>query len=187
METSLNIAVREITHEDIPLLTQYWADASPAYLRGMGVDVAKRPTKEGMYQFLQKQIESPYQTKEAYALIWLLDSEAIGHTNVNKILYGKEAYMHLHVWKPELRRQGMGTALVRKSIPFFFENLQLSDLYCEPYALNPAPHKTIEKVGFEFVKSYLTIPGPINFEQEVLRWHLSKERYKTLGLVQASR
>ncbi len=180
MDTQLNIEVREIGDKDIPLLTQYWVDASPDYLKGMGVDVTKRPTKEGMYMLLQKQIESSYQDKEAYALICLLDGKAIGHTNVNKIVYGKEAYMHLHVWKPELRRQGMGTALVWKSIPYFFENMRLAHLYCEPYALNPAPHKTIVKAGFEFVKSYITVPGPINFEQQVLRWHLSRERYLML-------
>jgi RimJ/RimL family protein N-acetyltransferase len=60
--------------------------------------------------------------------------------------------MHLHLWYPDKRIKGMGVQLVKKSLPYFFNNLHLKTLYCEPYALNPAPNKTLPKVGFEFVK-----------------------------------
>jgi hypothetical protein len=51
-------------------------------------------------------------------------------------------------------------------------------LYCEPYALNPAPNKTLEKLGFKFLKTYTTIPGWINFEQEVNLWELKNNIFK---------
>ena len=63
------------------------------------------------------------------------------------------------------------------TIPCYFKNLQLKKLICEPYALNPAPHKTLEKLGFQFEKEYVTVPGSINFEQPVKRWVLSFESY----------
>ena len=78
------------------------------------------------------------------------------------------------------RQQAMGTELVKKSLPFFFENLELQDLYCEPYTLNPAPSKTLEKVGFTFEKRYVTVPGALNFEQEVTRWHLGRAAYEQI-------
>ena len=116
----------------------------------------------------------------SYALIWILDKKAIGHCNVNSIEFGNSAFMHLHIWQPDFRKKGVGTSLVKKSLPFFFENLKLKELFCQPKSDNPAPNKTLEKVGFEFQKKYTTIPGALNFEQEVIQWKLTKEQYKKL-------
>jgi RimJ/RimL family protein N-acetyltransferase len=88
--------------------------------------------------------------------------------------------MHLHLWNSSARQKEADAALVKLTLPFFFENLRLKDLFCEPYALNPAPNKTLAKTGFEFVKEYITIPGALNFEQPVYRWQLTYEKYKTL-------
>jgi len=73
--------------------------------------------------------------------------------------------MHLHLWNAASRKKGIGSQLVKMSLKYFFENLKLKRLFCEPYALNPAPNKTLEKTGFDFVKEYITIPGAFNFEQ----------------------
>ncbi len=62
------------------------------------------------------------------------------------------------------------------SLPFFFKNLQLKNVFCEPYALNPAPNRTLEKVGFECLEEYVTVPGYLNFEQPVKRWRMSREQ-----------
>jgi RimJ/RimL family protein N-acetyltransferase len=72
----------------------------------------------------------------------------------------------------------MGVQLVKKSLPYFFNNLHLKTLYCEPYALNPAPNKTLPKVGFEFVKEYITVPGHLNFEQRVCLWQMKKAQFE---------
>ena len=72
----------------------------------------------------------------------------------------------------------MGTQLVKMTLPYFFKNLQLKKLYCEAYALNLAPNKTLEKIGFTFIKKYTTTPGFLNFEQEVNKWELSYEQFK---------
>jgi RimJ/RimL family protein N-acetyltransferase len=88
--------------------------------------------------------------------------------------------MHLHLWNSETRGKGIGCELVKLTLPYFFEKLKLKDLYCEPYALNPAPNNTIQKAGFEFVNEHITMPGAFNFEQRVRKWHLSYERFKQL-------
>ena len=77
----------------------------------------------------------------------------------------------------DTRKKGMGAQLLEMTIKLFFENLKLKKLCCEPYALNPAPNKTLEKVGFSFVKEYITVPGSINFEQPVKRWEMTREAY----------
>lgn len=171
------LSVRELEESDIDLIADYWVNSDPAHMVGMGVDLDKIPPREGFTNFLYEQLKSPVENRASYALIWLIDNQPVGHSNVNNIIFGKEAYMHLHLWNTNQRQKGMGMEFVKRSLPYFFERLKLKILYCEPYALNPAPNRTLEKMGFEFEKQYITIPGSINFEQEVKRWRLSRERF----------
>ena len=177
MTNSAKINVREIEHKDVGLIANYWLNSNPDFLISMGVDLNKMPTRDELNHMLTEQINSPIDEKKSYALIWEFDKEPIGHSNVNGIDFGNLATMHLHIWNSDSRKKGLGTELVKRSLPFYFEKLKLNSLYCEPYALNSAPNKTLEKVGFEFVKKYRTIPGSLNFEQEVNRWKLTKKNY----------
>ncbi len=175
-----NLTVRELQQEDIPLITDYWLHSGPELMKAMGVDLDKLPSEAFWHEMLNKQLVAPYEEKQAYCTIWEIDGEAIGHCNVNKIVWGKEAYMHLHLWRNGSRQKGMGTQLVKMSLPYFYRNLQLETVFCEPYALNPAPNKTLERVGFQFIKEYITIPGFLNFEQPVCLWEMTKERFCSL-------
>jgi RimJ/RimL family protein N-acetyltransferase len=121
--------------------------------------------------------------KELYYILWLLNNEAIGHSNINKIIYGQEAYMHLHLWQSEIRQKGIGFGLMKMTLPFYFYKFKLKYLYCEPSAANPAPNKTLAKLGFDFIKSYNTIPGMINLYQTVNRWCLTKKKFDSLNAV----
>ena len=118
----------------------------------MGVDVEKLPTENEWKQMLSNQIETPLQKKRSYCIIWLLNNEPVGHSNVNPIEYGNEAYMHLHLWKSDIRSKGIGTQFVKLTLPYFFNNLNLKKLISEPFALNAAPNKTLQRVGFTFMK-----------------------------------
>ena len=170
----MNTQVREIRLNEIGLIADYWGSATSEYLRSMGADSTKMPPRDHFMDMLSGQLLLPYDQKAALALIWLLDEVPVGHCNVNQIQYGDQARMHLHLWNPISRQRGLGTELIRKSIPIFFEKLELTTLYCEPSALNSAPNKALAKAGFTFVKKYLTIPGSINFEQEVNQWKMEK-------------
>lgn len=165
-----HLSVRELQPDDIERIADYWLGASPEFLTGMGVDLDKMPPRAHWQTMLGAQLKQDYPEKQSYALIWELDGQAAGHSNVNKIVYGESASMHLHLWRPENRIKGCGTRLVKMSLPHFFRNMKLKKLYCEPYALNPAPNKTLEKAGFQFIKTYITTPGFLNFEQEVNLW-----------------
>ena len=175
------LSVREIQQPDIESIVQYWLHADRLYLLSMGVDVHKIPSQNQLTATLLSQVYTPLEYKKAYCIIWELDGVPVGHSNTNPVFFGKEAYMHLHLWHNEVRRKGFGAELVQMTLPYFFENLKLKKLFCEPYALNPAPNKTLEKAGFEFVKEYITTPGPLNFEQPVKRWELTYEKYIQIG------
>jgi RimJ/RimL family protein N-acetyltransferase len=173
----LSFSVRELVQGDVTLIADYWSQADPAYLTGLGVDLSKLPSWDDFFKMLTDQLKLPLKLRQSYCTIWQQHGQAIGHCNVNKLVFGKEAYMHLHLWRRERRYQGLGVSLVRQSLKLFFDRLELQDLYCEPYALNPAPNAVLAKVGFTFVKKYVTVPGVINFEQEVNRWQMSREQF----------
>ena len=174
------LSVREITTTDIDLLIAYWISADETFLNGMGADITKMLSGDEWKKMLTGQISQSYEEKKSYCIIWLMDGKPVGHSNVNKIKFGEEAFMHLHLWKAGTRQKGAGTTLVKLALPYFFENLQLKKLYCEPYALNPAPNKTLEKVGFTFIKEHITVPGLLNFEQPVKLWELSYDYFRKM-------
>ena len=171
------IAVRESKPKDAELIVRYFHDATPEFLKGMGVDREKLPAAEEWIAKIHDNITRPMEEKEFFYVIWMFENKPIGHSNINKIVYGQEAYMHLHLWTPDRRHQGIGTSLVRLSLPYYFRNFKLNELFCEPHALNPAPNKTLERMGFEFVKEYETVPGWINFHQPVKRWRMTKNGF----------
>ena len=175
-----NLSIREITRADVPLIADYWTKSDPVFMQSMGVDLEKIPPRNELMEMLSRQIGQPYPEKQSYAIVWLIDGEPSGHSNINKINFGDEAYMHLHLWNNQSRKKGMGTELVKMTLPNYFNNFNLKNLYCEPYALNDAPNRTLSNVGFDFERRYRTIPGYLNFEQEVNRWVLRREKFRTL-------
>ena len=164
------LSIREIQEQDIEAITNYWLKSSPAFMQSMGVDLSKIPNRDQWREMLMEQLNQPYEEKSSYCIIWEVDGKAVGHSNINKIIFGEEAYMHLHIWYDDVRKKGFGTSFIKLTIPWFFEKYRLKMLYCEPYALNAAPNKILEKIGFKFLKEYITIPGWLNFEQPVKRW-----------------
>jgi len=171
----MTLHTREIEYGDIPAITGYWLGSDTGFLRGMGVDPEKMPREEQWHEMLSLQLSQPYDQKQAYCIIWEVDGQPVGHCNVNNIIFGREAFMHLHMWNDGLRHRGHGTELVKSSLPYFFKNLNLQKICCQPYALNPAPNKTLQRIGFDFVKTYTTTPGYLNFEQEVNLWELTRD------------
>lgn len=164
------LAVREMLASDIDRIVGYFVEATPEFLEGMGVDPTLLPPRDEWVEFLAAEMAKPLRERPLHYLVWEADGEAIGHSNINKVAFGREAFMHLHIWDAAWRGRGLGTALVTESARRFCELFELKVLYCEPYALNEAPNRTLAAAGFEFVEEYETTPGWINFEQPVRRW-----------------
>lgn len=108
----------------------------------------------------------------AGALIWELEGETVGFSSADRITFGEEAFMHLHVVKPDLRRRGLGAQFVRLSAGHYFPALELERLFCEPNAFNVTPNRTLQRAGFRYLFTHETQPGPTNFFQATTRWVL---------------
>ena len=172
------ISIRQLELSDHPRIVDYFLNSDKDFLSGMGVDTSKLPTREEWLEILSTNFMLSLDQKKFFYMIWLFDNQPIGHSNINKIVFAEEAYMHLHIWKKEVRKKGIGFELLKLTIPHYFDIFKLKNLYCEPLATNSAPNRTLEKLGFEFIKSYDTIPGWINTYQTVNRWCLTKEQFE---------
>ena len=160
---------------DYERVLDYFLGADEPFLRGMGVDPRKLPQRAAWLERLLPDLTRPDEQKQTFYLAWDYAGTRVGHCNVNPLVYGDHAYVHLHLWEAGTRRAGLGTEFLRRSIAVFLRRFALQRLYCEPYADNPAPNRVLVKAGFRFVERYRTIPGLINSEQEVNRYVIENE------------
>jgi RimJ/RimL family protein N-acetyltransferase len=161
------------TKKEYEQMVDYFTQSTDEFLRGMGIDPAKLPAREDWLEEVWEDHHRPGREKDRFYLAWIYEDELVGHSSINKIQWGEEGSIHLHLWKPELRRIGIGSEFFRRSISHFFKVLRLKKIYCEPYAENPGPNKVLSGLGFTLVKTWKTIPGKTCFEQNVNRWELS--------------
>ncbi len=174
----MNISVRTMKKSDIVLIVDYFINADTEFLKGMGAEKSKLPTRTVWIKKLNQEFDKHIEDKEFYYIIWQINSMPIGHSNINKIDYGNTATMHLHLWKDQKRKKGLGLDFLNQTIPIYFTKFKLKKIICEPYALNLAPNKILKKVGFQFVRNYETVPGEINFYQAVNRYELTIAQFK---------
>ncbi len=170
----MRLRVREMTLAEADLVIGYFHSATPEQLDLMGVDPTRLPSPEAWHRQLENDFALPAYRRHTYRLVWLDEDEPVGISSCDRIVFRERANMHLHVLDPSRRRQGIGTECVRQSVDIYFKTLELKRLYCEPNALNTAPHRTLQRCGFKFVKTYMTVPGPINFHQPVTQWVIER-------------
>ncbi len=177
----MELYVREMEKEDVELIVDYFVNADVDFLKSMGADKTKLLNRTEWITKLNKEFDKTNEEKEYYYIIWMIDNQPTGHSNIDKIDFGQTATMHLHLWKSHNRAKGLGLQFLKRTIPFYFNNFKLKKLICEPKSKNISPNKALKKVGFEFIKKYETVPGMINFLQSVNRYEMTKDRFKEIG------
>lgn len=168
------LVARPMDLPETDLIIDYFHGATPEHLDVMGIDPTRLPTPAAWRESFRHDFATPIAQRQAFQTIWLDDGEPVGFSTTNKIVYGEQANMHLHVIAPARRNSGVGAQCVRQSVAIFFATLRLQRLFCEPNALNVAPNRTVQKAGFKYVKTYMTVPGPLNFHQAVTRWVIER-------------
>ena len=170
------LVIREMALDEVGLIIDYFHGAPPEHLEALGVDPTRLPTRQTWRERYVEEYGKPIQDRSTLLVIWQLDGVGIGFSTSDKIVYGEEAHMHLHVLEPQRRRAGIGSACVRETVGLYFNALRLKRLFCEPNAFNVAPNRTLQSVGFRYVKTHKTVPGPLNYHQAVTRWVLESDR-----------
>lgn len=165
---------RPMEFSEVNLIIDYFHQASPEYLNSLGVDPTRLPERVQWKSAIERQFDLPIEQRTTFLVLWEVEGDPVGFSTSDKIKFGQEAYMHLHILHPERRQAGNGAFFVKQTARIYFETLQISRLFCEPYALNAAPNRTLQRAGFKYIKTHETVPGPLNFRQPVTRWMLEK-------------
>ena len=170
----MTLTVREMMSSEVNIIIQYFQDSTPEHLETLGVDPSRLPPAQSWRERLQRECTLPIEQRTMMLVIWLSDDQPVGFSTSDKIRYGEQAHMHLHVTEPERRHQGTGVECVRRSADIYFERLKLKRLFCEPNAFNVPPNRTLQKAGFKYLNTHMTVPGPLNFRQAVTRWVMER-------------
>ena len=175
----MKLSTRELIESDIENIVDYFLNADIDFLRHMGADKQKLPERNTWINLIKAEYGKAYEEKEFYYIVWLIDEQPVGHSNINNIQFGKSATMHLHLWENGSRRKGLAIEFLKSSIKYYFKNFRLQKLICEIRVENIAPLKVLKKNGFVLKRTYDTTPGWINFHQTVNRYELAKEKLKS--------
>ncbi|HEV7208423.1 MAG TPA: hypothetical protein VGN54_06770 [Mycobacteriales bacterium] len=113
-EVPAGLAVREMHLAEVDLRIDYFHDSSDEYLQRLGVDRALLPARAAWREFYETDYARPISQRLNYSLIWELEHEPVGFSSTDQITFGVQAFMHLHILQPELRKSGLGEASVSR-------------------------------------------------------------------------
>jgi RimJ/RimL family protein N-acetyltransferase len=168
------LAVREMQLAEVGLIVDYFHGSTPEHLEMLGVDPTRLPRRADWHGYFEREYALPLERRGALFAIWLLDNRPFGFSSCDKIIFGERANMHLHVTDPARRQRGFGTECVKESVEIYFARLKLKSLFCEPNAFNMGPNRTLLKAGFKYLKTHMTVPGPLNYHQAVTCWVIER-------------
>jgi len=163
-----------MTLQETALIIEYFHEATPEHLEMLGVDPTRLPPVLQWQRLYQQMFDQPVEQRGSLLVSWFCDDRFLGFSTADKIRVGQQANMHLHITDASQRKQGIGVACVRQTVELYFQRLELKQLYCEPNAFNTAPNRALQKAGFKYVKTHMTVPGPLNFHQAVNRWMIDR-------------
>ena len=166
--------VRPMRIEEVDLRIDYFHDATDDYLLQLGVDRALLPSRAAWRAHYEEDFARPVAERDSYNLLWELDGRPVGFSSTDKIEFGEQAFMHLHIVEEPNRRRGLGTEFVRLSVEEYFRTLELRRLFCQPNAYNVAPNRALQRAGFTYVLTAEMQPSTINFVQPITRWVIER-------------
>jgi hypothetical protein len=109
----MSLAIREMALEEVDFIIDYFHRATPEHLETLGVDPTRLSTRSGWRERYIGEFSKPVQELSNAPVIWELDGLAVAFSTSDKIVYGEQAHMHLHVVDPQRRSSGIGSACVR--------------------------------------------------------------------------
>lgn len=170
----MTVTVRPMTLQETAMIIEYFHAATPEHLDMLGVDPTRLPPASQWQRLYQQMFDQPVDQRNSLLVSWLYDDRFVGFSTADKIRVGQHANMHLHITNAPQRQHGIGVECVRQTVELYFQALKLKQLFCEPNAFNVAPNRTLQKAGFKYVKTHMTVPGPLNFHQAVNRWVIDR-------------
>ncbi len=111
----MSLVIREMALDEVGLIIDYFHGSPPEHLETLGVDPTRLPTRQAWRVRYVEGYDKAIQDRSTLLVIWMLDGVGIGFSAADKIVYGDEANMHLHVVDAQRRGSGIGSACVRET------------------------------------------------------------------------
>jgi len=127
---AIKLCVREMKIEETEIIINYFRQSTAEHLELLGVDPTRLPDPVRWRAFYAHEYSQPIEQRKTLLVLWQLDGAAAGFSTADKIIYGQEAYMHLHIINPQQRKTGIGTACVKETARIYFSSLKLLRLFC---------------------------------------------------------
>src|SRR3954454_4472359 len=93
----MELDVRAMRLEETSLVIDYFHSSTPEHLELLGVDPTRLPPKWAWESAFKSQYSLPVSERRCFFVIWLGDQRPIGFSSCDKLVFGKQANMHLHV------------------------------------------------------------------------------------------
>jgi RimJ/RimL family protein N-acetyltransferase len=94
----------------------------------------------------------------------------VGFAFVDRIVYGREAYLHMYLAPPQIRQLGHGKKLVQQTVKALFNEFKFDELYAEPSAINTQAQRTLQACGFKYVKTHHKSSPDFSYTTPVSQW-----------------
>lgn len=174
MQSDPQMNVRAMRLAEVTIRIDYFHSSSDEYLHLLGVDRDLLPSKVAWLASYEEDYARPLEKRLYYSLVWECNGQVAGFSSTDRINFGHDAFMHLHILESTMRGGGLGTTFVKKSVNHYFNVLELQRIYCEPNAFNIAPNRTLQRAGFQYLFTHEATPGPINYHQVTNRWVIDR-------------
>jgi RimJ/RimL family protein N-acetyltransferase len=145
VETPNGVAgLRDLTPEDIPAIIDYWLSSSDEYFAFLGVDRQRLGGADDIRTRYLNAIRTGNPVQPTIALAVTLDAQLAGYT-----LFVRHSpdvnYCHWHIIAPNLRAQGLSTALYPHRIKALFDIAPISRLIHQTRTHNLPVNRMLDK------------------------------------------
>lgn len=177
------IALRDLTHSDIPLLLRYWYDSDPAYFDAMGVDFRWMPSREEFEQTLLEKVRLNPSPEGPRINVVMIEYNGlpIGFHVINPLVVGDHGVFHAHIIAPEFRRRGVGQHSYGLALKLFVNRFQLKKILFRTPAHNLGPNRLKEKLGIRCIgEEVFSNYGILKDGTRARIWEITREELEQL-------
>jgi RimJ/RimL family protein N-acetyltransferase len=177
----MSISIRDLAEEDIPHVLKYWFHSPLGFVESMGVDTAKLSTELEMEKRLKEKCKANHLLGQSKlnALAILYRGQAIGFHTLFPIAEGDFGIFHAHIWKPEMRKCGVGMSSYPLACRIFMERFNLKRILFKTPIQNIGAIRVKEKLGIRNIGEEIIEFGIIKAGTRAKVFELTCEEMKT--------
>jgi len=150
--------LRDVEERDVPAIVSYWHDSPPEYLRSIGLDVGRLPSREEMAKRLRAMATSGGLARRA-TLVCESGGRPVGVGTLRTGMEKKQGYAHTHILDDALRGRGLGHLLLVPVFGAWFRSFPVDEIIAQVVPENARVNRALQKSGLVPTKVELENPG----------------------------